>query len=252
MHEPPAGEGGLDWRARRDHIAPMTTVATAWCPVCSTRHEGLRRCPGELVALEPERHGFRVDVRTRWGVESYGVLVAPVQGGWRARILTYPNVLWLVPGGRASLKFVGETAAEAEGRAVRFIREHCDSRGFGLLPAQSRAEPGPLPSAAAVARAAAVAARKIRFLPLRYGLVTPSNPGGTGNLSETGLFVVTGFPLRQGSDVRIEVNLAPRIVALTGEVVWLRPESELGRSRGMGVRLVTPPPSYVDFVRSLP
>ena len=81
-----------------------------WCEICCTTHLPSHRCPGDLQATEDERHGWRVNVETPQGIEGYGVLVAPTSGPWRARILTYPNILWLVPGGRATIKFVGDTA----------------------------------------------------------------------------------------------------------------------------------------------
>ena len=78
-----------------------------WCPVCGSVHAGPRDCPGDLRATGPERHGWRVAVETPLGIEAYGILVAPTHERWRARILTFPNVLWTIPGGAATLKFVG-------------------------------------------------------------------------------------------------------------------------------------------------
>jgi len=48
---------------------------------------------GDLRATGDERHGWRVAVETPHGIEAYGVLVAPTHERWRARILTFPNVL---------------------------------------------------------------------------------------------------------------------------------------------------------------
>ena len=78
-----------------------------WCRVCCTQHGSDASCPGELLATGPERHAWRVTVDTSRGMETYGVLVAPAGRHWRARVLTYPKALWVVPGGRASMKFVG-------------------------------------------------------------------------------------------------------------------------------------------------
>ena len=78
-----------------------------WCPVCCCRHRDKKDCPGELLATGPERQGWRVNVQTSTGIEACGVLVAPAGDSWRARILTFPNILWTVPDGSGTLKFVG-------------------------------------------------------------------------------------------------------------------------------------------------
>ena len=79
-----------------------------WCPICQTQHATRKDCPGEVLASGPERHGWRVLVRTPTRAEVYGVLIAESEDRWRARVVTYPNMLWSVPGGRGTLKFVGD------------------------------------------------------------------------------------------------------------------------------------------------
>ena len=83
-----------------------------YCSVCGGDHARRQDCPGELRATGPERHGWRVAVETPYGLEAYGVLVAPSFDVWRARVITYPNILWTVPGGAVTLKFAGTTAQD--------------------------------------------------------------------------------------------------------------------------------------------
>ena len=83
----------------------------AFCQVCATQHGEREDCPGELRATGPERHGWAVAVDAQRGVDLYGVIVAPSGPRWRARIVTFPNVLWTMPGGRGTIKFVGATRA---------------------------------------------------------------------------------------------------------------------------------------------
>ena len=75
-------------------------------------------------------------------IEVYGALVAPAGRLWRARILTYPNTLWAIPGDGGPMKFVGGTPQAAERQAIAFIEEHCakrrsaypvDSAGYYML-----------------------------------------------------------------------------------------------------------------------
>lgn len=227
-------------------------MATKWCNVCCTIHDGIGRCPGELIAAEPERHGWRVNVETPHGIEAYGVLVTETKRGyWRARIMTYPNVLWAVPGGDKTIKFVAGSAAEVEGKAVDYIRTHCRERGFKLRKEVSLWTPDN-PAAERYDRARPVpATRVIRFLPIRFGVVNPSEIGGTGNLSETGVFVITNHPLEVNSRLRLLLELEAQRIALTGDVRWMNRSHRVGRSPGMGVRLHTPPDRYAEYVRTL-
>lgn len=226
-----------------------------WCSVCCTRHRPEDDCPGELPATGEERHGWRVNVATPDGVEAYGVLVCESRDLWRARILTYPNVLWVVPGGGGTLKFFGRSPQEAEERAVDFIREFCRQRRYELRREEVRELPADIESDAGAParwrRRGVPAPRKIRFLPVRFGVVRASEPGGLGNLSETGLFIITDTPVKAGLRLSIVVDLKDDEIPLRGEVRWMRQQHDVGRSPGMGVRLLEPPPKYVDYVRSL-
>ena len=230
-------------------------MSTSWCAICSTRHGPGGECPGDLGATGPERHGWRVNVETPHGIEAYGVLIAPSHEVWRARIMTYPNVLWSAPGQQATIKFVGATPREAERQAIDFVRAHCVSRGFVMRTEVSEVRPGRIDSErggrAVVQPAERPALRKIRFLPVRFGVIGATEPGGTGNLSETGLFIITCFPLDSQSQLEMLLNLEVADVPLQGTVRWMCKTPHVGRSPGMGIQLSTPPEHYVDYVRTL-
>jgi hypothetical protein len=230
-------------------------MAEDHCPICGARHGRQQPCAENLLASGAERHAWRVNVETEDGIEAFGVLIAPCDDVWRARILTYPNVLWLAPGGAATLKFIGYTPQEAEQRAVEFIREHCQERGFAFRDEPPRVSAAEIPAEIrqGTAQAGQPAPRKVRFTPIRFGVGRPTELAGTGNLSETGLFILTEQPLRTGRPVAMALQAAARrVLDLSGRVVWIRPEPEWGRAPGMGVYLPAPPPRYVKFVRSLP
>jgi Tfp pilus assembly protein PilZ len=229
-------------------------LALAWCTVCGGSHGTPQDCPGDLAATGPERHGWRVAVDTPYGLEAYGVLVAPSRDLWRARVLTYPNVLWMAPGGAVSLKFAGTTAQEAEASAVAYVEGHIKARGYVRhdapdTPGVSRFD--------AEARAggrmnAAPAVRKLRALPVRFGSGPSLFAAMTGNVSESGLFVVTLAPFDPGTDLRVLIDLDTGPMRLNGHVVWQRLRPVYGRPVGMGVQLIAPPASYREFVLELP
>jgi len=223
---------------------------TLWCPVCGSMHAEPRECPGDLRATGPERHGWRVAVETPHGIEAYGVLVAPTHEKWRARILTFPNVLWTIPGGAATLKFVGKTPQAAEALAVSFVEGHIRARGFarrGTADAVAgRYRPEARPGAVV-----GVPLRKTHVMPVRFGNGTALFSAMTGNLSESGMFVATMAPLDPGSALRLLMSLENGPLGMKGEVVWSRPAIVLGRPVGMGVRLLAPPSLYQEFVREI-
>jgi Tfp pilus assembly protein PilZ len=229
-------------------------MALSWCSVCGGSHETPRDCPGELRATGPERHGWRVAVETPFGLEAYGVLVAPSLDRWRARIITYPNVLWTAPGGSVTLKFAADTAQEAEAHAVAFVEGHIKARGYARqgtcdVPAVTRYRA----EAEAAARAAAgPALRKLRAIPVRFGTGPTLFSAMTGNLSESGLFVVTLVPFEAGTGLRVLMDLSTGPIGLQGQVAWKRPRAVLGRPVGMGVELKSPPQHYREFVVELP
>ena len=229
-------------------------LASTWCAACGSSHASPKDCPGDLRATGPERHGWRVAVETPHGIEAYGILVAPAHAKWRARVLTYPNVLWTIPGGQSTLKFVADTPQAAEAAAASFIEGHIQARGYARRIGSDTPESGRY---RAEARPGALAAsgpllRKNRALPVRFGSGPTQFAAMTGNLSESGLFVVTLAPLAPGEDLRVAMEIDTGPLGLKGEVVWARRRFVLGRPVGMGVQLVAPPEAYRRFVRELP
>jgi Tfp pilus assembly protein PilZ len=229
-------------------------VGLTFCPVCGGSHSKPEDCPGELRATGSERHGWRVSVETPYGIEAYGVLVAPSFDLWRSRIITYPNVLWTAPGGAVTLKFAGRTPQDAEAQAVAFVEGHIRARGYvrrdGLdFPAVSKIQA----EAAAKAQAGKdPALRKLRALPVQFGAGPALFAAMTGNISESGLFVITLAPFDPGTDLRVLIDLDTGPMGLKGKVVWKRERMVLGRPVGMGVQLIAPPEPYRDFVLELP
>lgn len=228
-------------------------MSIPWCPVCQTRHASRKDCPGELLATGPERHAWRVQVRTPTRIEVYGVLVAESRELWRARIVTYPNILWSVPGGRGTLKFVGETAEAAEKAAIDFIREHCSARGYEVAERSPAVESRPLEAEAAEVQQprGSRGLRHLRSLVIRYGPDKPDRLGMTSDLSKSGLFIITEDPLPAGRDLKMLLELDRYSVPLVGKVAWSRAKAQQGRPAGMGVQLRTPPHVYARYVGSL-
>jgi hypothetical protein len=203
-----------------------------------------------------ERHGWRITVETPHGLETYGVLVAQVDDRWRARVLTFPRILWTVPGGGGTIKFLGGTPMEAEREAAEFIRTHCSDRGYRIhrgdpLVEPARVEPE-LPFGVDATSDSGPAPRKVRFLPVRFGRSNLTEQGRTGNLSETGIFVITEVPVSEGDLVNLLLALDADRLSLTGEVRWSQTHHRVGRTPGMGIRLQAPPTDYVEYVRTLP
>ena len=232
----------------------MATITQSFCPVCCTEHDRPASCPGDLSATGLEAPGWRVIVETPYGHEVIGVLLAPSHDQWRARIMTYPNVLWMVPGGRGTLKFVGDTPQAAEAQAIAFIDRHVLANRYvrrdALEPLDPRAARRPEFSPSRTALAAA--RRKARRLPVRFGLDRTILRGMTFNLSTEGLFIGVASPAEGGRSLLIHLDLYGHTLPLRGLVMWNRFRTEPGRPAGMGIRLSDPPPFYQSFVAALP
>jgi hypothetical protein len=224
-----------------------------WCPVCCTRHESKSDCPGELLATGPERHGRRVTVAAHGRNEVYGVLIAEAGEHWRARVLTYPNMLWSVPGAKGTLKFVGKSPQEVEGQAVTFILELCKARGYKVVEQAAEAKSAKVDQEADAVQAPTASRhqRYLRTYAVHFGSEKQNEMAKTGDLSRGGLLVVTEAPLPAGSPVRLRLELEGFTVPLSGTVAWARKRAEEGRPAGMGVQLRNPPGMYTRFVRAL-
>lgn len=224
-----------------------------WCPVCCTQHPSARDCPGELLATGAERYGRKITIAVEGRTEVIGVLVAEAGEHWRARVLTYPSMLWSVPGGRGAMKFVGKSAQDAEARAVAFIEEHCRKRGYKQVEPRDPETAGPVDreAAATVSPRAAADVRHPQRLPIRYGENRTEESGMTTDLSVGGLFIVTRRPLSKGGVVKMLLDVGSFTIPLTGTVAWVRVRPEKDRPQGMGIQLRNPPPMYGRYVRQL-
>ena len=225
-----------------EHVKPP-----AWCGLCGTHHAAAQRCPRQLEASGPERVVWRVAVETPQGLRGIGVMLAACGARFRARVLTFPNVLWVAPGGRETIKFIARHEDEARQRAIDFVRAHCLMKGHVM-----RDEIAP---AGDVKRRVTVGIppppRYQRRLPLRFGRSRPTIPAVTGNLSEAGLFVVTHAPLAGGELLGLALELEHCKVPLRGAVSWARRDAPLGAECGMGLSLINPPEVYVRYVKAL-
>lgn len=266
-------------------------MAHSWCGVCGTRHTTAAACPGELHATGDERHGWRVAVRAEDAVEAYGVLVAPCDAGWRSRVVTFPNSLWVIPGGAGTIKFLADTPQGSERMAIGFILKRIRERNLQILEVPSVADhAAPAASAAPASRAPARATQAVSValeaeIPLTVTLEPePGEPGASAdpdasnekpavrkpctlpasfgrnshrrdaevlNVSERGLFLGTADPLDAGAVVQVKVTLDACSMPLRGVVVWSRVDEHDGRPQGMGIRLSKPPALYVSYVREL-
>jgi hypothetical protein len=237
---------------KQQSVEPETKQHAPWCLHCCTMHREGARCPGELLATGVERHGWRIGVVSTNRTSVCGVLLAPAGQRWRARIITYPNVLWVVPGG-GTMKFVARTPEEAERLAVRYIKEHCRIRGWITKTEIPLVDSGCIDSeqdaAALASEEVQSAQRKLHRTPIRYGIERPTTRSRTGDLSEGGLFVLTSEPLPVNTDLRLYISLNGFGLPLRGTVQWNRAEPDEGRPPGMGIRLHHPHPRYVAYVR---
>jgi len=183
------------------------------------------------------------------------VLVAPTHDYWRARILTFPSMLWCVPGGHGTIKFIGSSAGEAESAAIEFIKENCEQRGYALLgePAMVEAESLDKEAQSEDADAPEILGRQrfLKLLSIRFGVDKPTRVGRTADLSIGGLFIITEEPLRPATQLKMRLDLEGFAVPLSGLVAWYRPKAEQGRQPGMGIQLDHAPPMYNRYVDRL-
>ena len=180
-----------------------------WCAVCCTLHGRRETCPGPLDATGPESETRRIRVYTG-RFESFGVLTAPADRHWRARVVTLPRMLWSVPGRRDTIKFFGETREQAERSAVAFIVEHCRSRGHRILdPDEPRHA---APASAGADSEQPLVQREPRLphaIPAKFGAKSVDHRARTADLSRSGLFLATGRPLPARTEIRIVLEASP-------------------------------------------
>ena len=188
-----------------------------------------------------------------FGRETYQILLQEDAGAWIARIVTLPNKLWAHPNGREALKFVAATAEEAESEALQAMESECTRTGKRLASNLMLGHGSALglEDEAIVLPKAEAATRLARRLLVRFGEEAPEISAITGNLSETGLFIISDRPARLGSRLRIDLRFPEGAIELAGEVVWTRDERVEGRSLGFAVRLTDRPEEYLARVRAL-
>lgn len=229
--------------------------SSKWCHVCGSRHELGPKCPGELLATGPERYGWKVHVLNETRRETYGVLISESDDLWRARVLTFPNMLWCVPGGRKPLKIVGRSAQEVERHARRLIEDHCKARGLKFCEDETQVKVGKIDREAAQGDGTLPKggrdARLLQAIPVSFGERKPDRSGTTSDISKGGLFITTKRPLPKGRRVRMVLKLENASIPLAGTVMWARVKPEPERSAGMGIRLIAPPALYQHYVREL-
>lgn len=175
------------------------------------------------------------------GVRTYGVLLAPSYGLWRARLITYPRLPWVIEGGRGAIKFSGSSAEQAESKAIEYLEQWCAEHACRRreAAADAPAQPGfPQP-------------RKRRCMPIRYGPDSPTRLATTVNLSTHGLYVAMPAPPEPGTMLCLELELYDHVAAMRGMVAWRRESLQPGRPRGAGIRLIDAPAVYRSFVKGL-
>jgi uncharacterized protein (TIGR02266 family) len=224
-----------------------------WCRHCGCQqHRKGERCPGEVLATGPERHGARLLAETAEGPLVFGTLVAPAGARWRARLLTYPNILWVVRHG-GTMKFMAGTAASAERAAIDYLKAHCKARGFKLRKEVPSVVSGNVDHEqqpeVVESNEAQASQRRLQAVRVRYRWEGAMLEAETDDLSECGLFIRTHTPADVGTTIQLRVDMGGFGITLRGVVRWTRPEQEPGRPAGMGLELICPHPRYIHFVR---
>lgn len=221
----------------------LGVASQGFCAVCGSAHGELDICPGDVRATGAERAGWRVRIETPFGHQDIGVLLAPSYDRWRARIVTYPNVLWSAPGRRGTLKFVGDTLEQAEAQAIAFVERHVRAKRYPL-PTAVHSPRGVRPGLTA-------ARRKSACLPVRFSLDHAITRGSTVNLSAEGMFVAVAAPVEGGQTLLIHLDMVGHTLPLRGLVMWNRIQAGKHHPAGMGVRLSEPNRIYQSFVAGL-
>jgi len=221
-----------------------------WCNVCCTRHTPGKDCPGALLATGPERHARKFSVTQDRRLEYYGVLIAESDELWRARVFTYPNMLWSVPGGRGTVKFVGTTAKQAEDEAIAFLREHCEERRYSIQDATNEVIPGQVDEERddSAKPKRGKEPRHPCKVPIRFGEEKATETATTANLSVGGIYIATSKVVHKGRSIKMLLDVRAYTIPLTGTVAWVRNDDEEGRPRGIGVAVHNPPSLFVRYV----
>ena len=194
--------------------------------------------------------GWRIVASSGKVSETFAVLIAQCEERWRARILTLPGMLWSVPGGRCTMKFVASTAAGAERQARQVIEDVCGSRGLKMTQVAVNQNPrGVQPEG--VGMDAGQATRNLHGMRILYGTEQARKEAATSDVSTSGMFIATTNPLPKGQKLKLLLEMGSASIPLNGTVIWVREHPDGGRPSGMGVELITPPALYVHFAEKL-
>lgn len=143
------------------------------------------------------------------------------------------------------LKFVGGSAGEAEAKALEFVLKWCAERhriprdGFGPWDHDGGKDTRHPPP------------RKRRSIAVRYGTSGAMTLTSTLNVSAGGMFLLATEPPDPGAVLDLELEVFGCLANMRGIVAWVRRALGAGKPRGMGVRLLDPPPVYKLLVRGL-
>lgn len=219
----------------------------AWCAACCTQHEK-DDCPGVVELTGPERAGRRFVARREDQTERYQVLVGKAGDRWRARIVTLPNMLWAMPSGRRTAKFIDTDPIEAERKAVLFIFQRARSLGFAITEIAEAQESEPDDTRAGKR----TGGRRVdHSLTALFGADRPTWPAKVSNLSVTGLFLATNHPVQPGDRISIVLQCEHFRIPLVGIVSWINPKPTGAVPAGMGVELDDPSAIYRQYVAGL-
>ena len=215
-----------------------------WCHVCGTAHTGPDPCPGALQLTGEGETVWQSRFETSGGEMTFLISRTAWSHRWCARIFTYPDIRWSIPGGGAAIKFLSEGPEECKDAAIRYLTGFCERKGYIKLD-QRRAPDGE--------PAGGYPVRVDSGIPLIWGTGYPSNPGASLNVSTTGMFVATALPPEPGTMIRIRLNLGALSLPLRGRVTWKREAPDPGRrlEAGMGIHLLSPPSIYKGYIQQL-
>ena len=195
--------------------------------------------------------GYTTTVITPWGRETYQVwLNETARRDWVAKIVTLPNRMWALPGGREAVKFSGATRTAAETAAIHFIEDECIRTRRRMAPPIDSCLPLPPTADTSAESGSRPAPRFPHRLPVRFGTRSPDRPVVTANLSETGMFIITDAPAPVGAAVLIDLRFPDGPVVLGGEVIWARTQKQPHLSLGFGVRLTEQSREYVTHLQT--
>jgi Tfp pilus assembly protein PilZ len=225
-----------------------------WCTVCCTRHAPGEDCPGNLLATGPERHARKfTSITSDDAVEYYGILIAEAGDYWRARIFTYPDLLWRIPDGAGTIKFAGATAKDAESRAIEYMEEHCDENGCSVSETVEDKTPLRVESEDAKQNTPRDGKehRHLCKVPIRFGEERATHVATTANFSANGIYIATDKLIEKGKRLRMSLTVEAYTIALVGTVMWVRHDDEPGKPKGIGVQLEKPASLYLRYVEEV-